>query len=236
MALALGITDMMLNDANSELMTAYQIIQEELVALTARLSEMKKHHSEDYYYEVRSWEPDNPLDQAARFIFLNKTGFNGLYRVNRSGRFNVPFGKQLNPSLFEAEMLHRISDVLENSALHNMDYLEFLQEKVGPGDFVYLDPPYIPVSQYSDFKRYTADQFREEDQVALARAYDHLVELGAYPILSNSSAPLAIELYSHHQIHYVEMSRMVNSDASKRGPVKEILVTPNPKRLSDLWQ
>lgn len=235
MALALGISDMMLNDANSELMNAYQVIQGQLVALTSQLSEMKKHHSEDYYYEVRAWQPDKEVDQAARFVFLNKTGFNGLYRVNRLGQFNVPYGRQANPSLFESPMLQRISDVLENSTLHNMDYLEFLQEMVKPGDFVYLDPPYIPVSQYSDFKRYTPDQFREEDQRTLAQVYDYLVEFGAYPILSNSSAPLALDLYSNHQIHYVEMARMVNSDASKRGPVKEILVTPNPKRVSDLW-
>jgi len=235
MALALGIEGMLLNDANSELMNTYQVIQGQLVALTARLSEMKKHHSEEYYYEVRAQRPEDPVEQAARFVFLNKTGFNGLYRVNRSGQFNVPFGRQVNPNLFESPMLQRISNVLENSTLHNMDYLEFLQEMVKPGDFVYLDPPYIPVSQYSDFKRYTAEQFREEDQVTLAQVYDLLVEMGVYPILSNSSAPLALDLYGKHQIHYVEMARMINSDPTKRGPVKEILVTPNPERVSDLW-
>ena len=230
-ALSLGIEGMLLNDSNTELINAFAVIKDDLVALCAELSRMRDQHSEEYYYEVRALNTDTltPIEQAARFIFLNKTGFNGLYRVNRWGQFNVPFGRHANPSLFEAAMLKHISDVVAASDLHNLHYIEFLEKYVQPGDFVYLDPPYIPVSQYSDFKRYTPDQFREADQIRLAEVYDQLVELGAYPILSNSAAPMAFDLYGHHNIQTVEMTRMVNSDASKRGAVAEILVTPKTK-------
>lgn len=237
MALALGIEGMLLNDSNTELINAFTVISDSLVALTYELSCMREQHSEAYYYEVRSWNPESltPIEQAARFIFLNKTGFNGLYRVNRQGQFNVPFGKHANPSLFEATLLQKISDVISTSELHNLHYIDFIEKHIQPGDFVYLDPPYLPVSQYSDFKRYTPDQFREDDQIRLAQMYDGLVDVGAYPILSNSAAPLALELYGHHNIHMVEMARMVNSNASKRGPVPEIVVTPNLKKSVARW-
>jgi DNA adenine methylase len=231
MALALGLEGMLLNDANSELINAFTVIQDSLVALCEELTHLREQHSEAFYYTVRArrFESLTAVEQAARFIYLNKTGFNGLYRVNRRGEFNVPFGRHANPGVFEAAMLRHISDVVGGSQLHNLHYLTFLERHVQPGDLVYLDPPYIPVSQYSDFKRYTPDQFREADQIRLAQAYDDLIELGAYPILSNSAAPLALELYARHQIYTVRMRRSLNSDGGGRGEINEILVLPKTK-------
>lgn len=232
LALALGLKGMLLNDANAELINAYAVVGDSLVRLTEQLEHLKRQHSEEFYYAVRATNPDSltDIEQAARFIYLNKTGFNGLYRVNRFGQFNVPFGHHANPGLYDVSILKAAADVITGSQLFSMQYDDFLRQHARAGDFIYLDPPYIPVSLYSDFKRYTAQQFRENDQVQLAALYTDLVELGAYPLLSNSYTPLSLELYGQHRIVQIEARRNVNSNGMGRGSIAEILVMPRLKR------
>lgn len=228
LALAFNHQRMLLNDANTELINAYRIIQNDLDALLDKLDEHKKEHSEKYFYEIRSQDPTtlNPVEQAARFIYLNKTCFNGLYRVNHRGEFNVPFGKHKNPVLYELNNLKAVSIVLRNAELFAEDYQHFLKHHAQPGDFIYLDPPYNPISQYSDFKRYTKEQFREHDQHALAQVYNDLIALGAYPVLSNSYSELTLDLYKQHEIQIIYAGRNINHEGTGRKPVREILVKP----------
>lgn len=227
-ALALGHHSMLLNDANEELMNIYSIVRNDLKALITLLDEHQRKHSEQYFYTVRAQKPAtlSEVEQAARFIYLNKTCFNGLYRVNRQGDFNAPFGKYVNPTLYNLGQIRAASRVLRNAELYAMDYQAFLKLYARSGDFIYLDPPYVPVSEYSDFKRYTKEQFREKDQYALAQIYDDLVSLGAYPILSNSYSKLTLDLYAKHTIQVVYAGRNINHKGTGRKAVPEILVKP----------
>jgi DNA adenine methylase len=227
-ALALGYSRMLLNDANVELMNVYCVIRDSLDALISLLDEHQKKHSKEYFYMVRAQNPTNlsSVEQAARFIYLNKTCFNGLYRVNKYGQFNVPFGRYKNPILYNLEEIRAASKVLQSAELFAEDYHTFLKRHARPGDFIYLDPPYIPISQYSDFKRYTKKQFRENDQRVLAQVYSELVGLGAYPVLSNSYSELTLDLYAQHHIQIVYASRNINHKGMGRDPIPEILVKP----------
>jgi DNA adenine methylase len=224
--LALGYHTMLLNDANVDLINTFCIVRDSLETLLPLLDEHQKRHSKDYFYIVRAQDPTklNPIEQAARFIYLNKTCFNGLYRVNKLGQFNVPFGKYKNSTLYNREDIQVASNVLQGAELFAQDYQTFLRQQARPGDLIYLDPPYVPVSQFSDFKRYTKEQFRENDQYVLAQLYNELVELGAYPVLSNSYSELTLDLYAQHQILIVYASRNINHEGTGRDPIPEILV------------
>lgn len=153
---------------------------------------------EEMFYTVREqkWEKLDKTEAAARFIYLNKTCFNGLYRVNRKGQFNVPFGKYKRPNICDAETIRAASKILQKAKIICGDYLEVLKKSAEPGDFVFLDPPYIPVSDYADFKRYTKEQFYEDDHIRLAQEVKRLYELGCYVILTNSNHPKVYELFS----------------------------------------
>lgn len=227
-ALALGYHTMLLNDANAELMNAFAIVRDHLETLLSLLDEHRKKHCEAYFYEVRAQNTNllNPVEQAARFIYLNKTCFNGLYRVNRQGEFNVPFGRYKNPILYDVKSIQLAAQVLRSATFFAEDYHNFLSAHARPDDFIYLDPPYMPISQYSDFKRYTKDQFREQDQYALAQVYNDLIALGAYPVLSNSYSELTLDLYAQHDICIVQVARNINHEGTGRGPIPEILVRP----------
>ncbi len=227
-ALALGYHPMLLNDANEELINVYMMVRDELDALLSLLDEHQSNHSEEYFYKVRARDVAilGKLEQAARFIYLNKTCFNGLYRVNRHGNFNAPFGKYNNPILYNRSHMRNASTLLHRAELFSEDYHTFLTKHTHPGDFIYLDPPYAPISIYSDFKRYTKEQFREKDQYMLAQLYDNLIALGAYPVLSNSYSELTLHLYAKHDIHVVYAGRNINNKGTGRNAVPEILVKP----------
>lgn len=227
-ALALGHQPMLLNDANTELMNAYAIVRDKLDSLISLLDEHQRVHSEEHFYAVRKQLPAilSPEEQAARFIYLNKTCFNGLYRVNKDGTFNVPFGKYAKAILYDLDNLRTASQVLKGAEFFSEDYATFLAQHARPGDFIYLDPPYVPISQYSDFKRYTSKQFREDDQRALAEVYNNLVKLGAYPVLSNSYSERTLDLYAQHHIEIVYANRNINHQGTGRGAIREILVSP----------
>jgi DNA adenine methylase len=226
--LALGHHSMLLNDANADLINTFRIVRDSLEALLLLLDEHQRKHSKDYFYLIRAQDPTglNPLEQAARFIYLNKTCFNGLYRVNKHGQFNVPFGKYKNPILYNREDIQAASSVLQGAEFFAQDYQTFLKQQARARDFIYLDPPYVPISQYSDFKRYTKEQFRENDQRVLAQVYNELVALGAYAVLSNSYSELTLDLYAQHQILVIYASRNINHEGTGRDAIPEILVKP----------
>ena len=212
-----------LSDSNEELVELYHTVRDVVESL---IDALKKHHNEEkYFYEVRSQNPASlsPVERAARFIFLNKTCYNGLYRVNSKGRFNVPFGKYKNPLICDAERLRAASLALQSAEIIAADFEEALSG-AEPRDFIYFDPPYYPLSKTSSFTAYTASNFDISEQERLAQVYRDLHRRGCYIILSNSDTPLIRKLYADFQIIEVQASRAINSRADGRGKITELLI------------
>ncbi|MEO6574228.1 MAG: Dam family site-specific DNA-(adenine-N6)-methyltransferase, partial [Polyangiaceae bacterium] len=179
----------------------------------------------EYYYRVRDVDPASlelPA-RAARTIFLNKTGFNGLYRVNRAGRFNVPIGRYTKPSFCDKDNLRACSVVLKKAEIEVRDFTEILSH-AKRGDFVYFDPPYDPVSETADFTAYIPGGFGWDRQKELASVFTKLAKKGVHVMLSNSDTPKIRELYSAFQIDAVFASRSINSNAARRGKIGEVVV------------
>jgi DNA adenine methylase len=219
-------------DSNPELVMLYRAVADDAEGVIAALGEHV--NSSEHFYEVRArdWRTMPVAEAAARTIFLNRTCFNGLYRVNRSGGFNVPFGHYKNPKLVDAPALRAAAEVLQRSTIVLGDYKTVLLEQANAGDLVFLDPPYLPISEYSDFKRYTAEQFYEEDHRELAAEVARLHELGAHVIITNSNHPLVHELFQGHEIEIVQTKRNISSDASKRNGEDVIVNIPPRRRFS----
>lgn len=213
-----------LSDSNEELMACYQVVQRAPSQLIAKLSRCSVDAEE--FYRMRGLDPDalSELDRAVRFIYLNKTCFNGLYRVNRQGRFNTPFGACKNARLIDEENLYRVSSALQDAQLLCDDYGEVLK-RATRGDFVYLDPPYLPISEYSDFKRYTPAQFYESDHVRLAEVFRVLDKRGCAVLLSNSFHPKIKGLYRGYRQRTVSAARFINCKGGGRGEISELLIT-----------
>lgn len=221
-----------LNDVNEELMATFEVVRDDLGSLIDALSGMAEEYlaqdqegRKGYYYQVRAEEPGDPVSRAARFIFLNRTGYNGLYRVNRSGRFNVPHGRYANPRILQEERLVAASQALQQTELTSLDFAEAC-ERARPGDFVYFDPPYQPLSATSKFTSYTSDDFSSEEQERLRDVFEAVTRRGVAAVLSNSSHPLIRELYEGcgYTIATVQMSRAINSKAKGRAPIDELLI------------
>lgn len=220
-------------DINPELINLYTAIRDELPTVIECLEVHK--NDKDYFYEVRSqdWKELTPASAAARTIFLNRTCFNGLYRVNRSGAFNVPFAGYRNPRILDTENLQAASKCLQGVEIVAGDYKTVLSAHATPGDLVFLDPPYLPVSKYSDFKRYTKEQFYEEDHVELSTEVKRLHELGCYVILTNSNHPLVHDLYSGFKFDILDTKRYISSRGDRRTS-KDIVVEIPPKKRFNL--
>lgn len=216
-------------DLNPELINLYNVVANNVTELISLLKEMK--NDEKTFYEIRSLDINTltNVEQAARTIYLNRTCYNGLYRVNRKGQFNVPFGRYKNPKICDEDNLMAASVVLKDANIVLGDYKEVLQEHAKPGDFIYLDPPYLPISTYSDFKRYTKEQFYEEDHEELANEVHRLHELGCHVLLTNSNHPLVHDLYNKYTITVHQTRRNINSNASKRKG-EDVLVKVEPKK------
>jgi DNA adenine methylase len=213
-----------LSDMNPELISCYQVVRsspEELIQELARYSV-----SESEFYRVRALQPGelSPVVRAARFIYLNKTCYNGVYRVNRSGQFNTPFGHYKTVALVDEDNLRRASELLQNATLICQDYQSVL-DCATEADFVYFDPPYMPVSRYSDFKRYTKEFFYESDHEHLAQVFSSLVAKGCKVLLSNSYHPKITKLYSEYFQTKVDVPRFVNCKGKGRGDVTELLIS-----------
>lgn len=219
-------------DSNPELINAYRCVANRLEKVVENLQSFT--NSEDYYYSVRAQKFDDlePEYAAARTIYLNRTCYNGLYRVNEQGQFNVPFGKYKNPTICSYETLRAASNALQGIEILHGDYKEILEKTAKSGDFIYLDPPYLPVSKYSDFKRYTKEKFYEEDHRELALTVAHLQQEGCHVILTNSNHPLVHELYGQYKIEVINTRRNISSNAKTRtGQDVVVSVKPYPKKL-----
>ncbi len=215
-----------LSDINKELIITYQVIKENLNELINLLTEYKNNHSKDFYYRIRSCEINklNKIEIAGRFIYLNKTCFNGLYRVNKKGEFNVPIGNYKSPSIFKEKDLKEISELLKKDDIQVEQFYEAVKE-ARKGDFIYFDPPYYPINKTSMFTSYTKDKFLEEEQEKLAEVFRKLDGKGCKVMLSNSDTPFIKELYKGYKINFVRATRMINCDATKRGAVNEVVIT-----------
>ncbi|MCA9674351.1 MAG: DNA adenine methylase [Myxococcales bacterium] len=217
-----------LNDFNADLVATYRAIAGDTDAVIRRLELHRKHHAEKHYYEVRARWNDrsvswSPVDRAAAFIYLNKTCYNGLWRVNRSGGFNVPMGRYVDPPICVPDALHAAGAVLARAELRSGDYRAAVAD-AGPGDFVYFDPPYDPVAPTANFTSYTRDAFGPDDQRALAGLARELVERGCRVMLSNSDTPFIRSLYRGFRVDRVQCARAINCNAAKRGDVDEVVV------------
>ena len=217
-----------LSDANEELINCFVAVRDKPSELMELLSNHQKKHSKEYYYAVRSIECDrlDSVNKAARLIYLNKTCFNGLYRVNSKGQFNVPMGDYENPCIFDKNTLYQASQLLQGVHLRVMTFekaLNFAQKD----DFIYLDPPYIPLSKTSSFTQYSKGSFSGKEQKCLSKVFRMLDLRGCFVMLSNSDHALTRELYRDYEknIVIVRAKRMINSVGSKRGVINEVVVT-----------
>ncbi len=216
-----------LSDLNKELVTTYNVIKNDVDALIASL---KKHKTDkEYFLMIRAQDPNklSDLNVASRFIFLNRTCFNGMYRVNSKGGFNVPYGKYTNPLICDEDNLKKVSKALQGIEIKHQDYKEVLK-KAKKGDFVYFDPPYYPVSKTASFTSYTAESFLDKEQIELRDTVLELHKRGCYVMLSNSDTPFINKIYSGCKgirINKVEAGRAINSKGTGRGKITEVLVT-----------
>ncbi len=217
-----------LRDSNKELINCFRVVRdrpEELMRLLDEHARGFRTDGDAYYYGVRKQHDlTDDLARAARTIFLNKTCYNGLWRVNARGEFNTPVGSNKNPNLYSRENLLGASAALQDAQLEAQDFRKVVDE-ARRGDFIYFDPPYLPISVYSDFKRYTPDQFREADQGELARVFRSLDAKGCQLALSNSEHPRTRELYAGFNIAVVSAPRFINCKAGGRGNISELVIT-----------
>ena len=213
----------LLSDLNAELIHCYQQVRDDVFGVLHGLCAHV--YERGHFQQVRALDPLrlSPADRAARFIYLNKTCFNGLWRVNRAGRFNVPFGRYKNPSFHDPGLLLRASHALRGVQLLQVPFENALR-RAAPGDFVYLDPPYDPVSDTASFTAYTRDSFSWDDQKRLAAECVALDRRGIRFLLSNSATPRVRELYRAFEQRLVRAPRSINCKAESRGRVDELLV------------
>lgn len=216
-----------LSDWNKELVSTYLTIRDNVDEL---IDDLKKHkYEKEYFLKVRAKNPNrlSPLKVASRFIYLNRTCFNGMYRVNKKGGFNVPFGRYTNPKICDEVNLRNVSRLLQNVEIEHRSYVDVL-EHAKAGDFVYFDPPYFPVSKTSSFTSYNADAFLEKEQKELCDVFKQLHDRGCKVMLSNSDTPFIREIYgelgSGINIKTVQAGRNINSQSSGRGKVSEVVV------------
>ena len=217
-----------LSDINAESINAFQIVKSDTDALIKHLASHR--HSKSYFYKIRKIDRDgdywtrSAIERASRLIYLNKTCFNGLYRVNSRGEFNVPFGDYENPKIIDDENLLLCAEALKDTALFVRSF-EDIESRITPRDFVYFDPPYAPLSETSNFASYTSDGFTLDDHRKLADLCRRLDQRKVRFMLSNSLTPLIEELYGEFRVETVLAARAINSKGDRRGKIDEIIVT-----------
>ncbi len=214
----------MIGDSNVELMLTCQALARHTKAVIDTLEKLAARHVEDFYYKVRASAPKTMIERAARLIYLNKTCFNGLYRVNKKGGFNVPFGDYVNPTICDVEGLRAAAKALSFADMAAGDFEERVSS-AKRGDAVYFDPPYVPVSDTANFTAYSKGGFTRDDQERLRNVAEKLVGRGVHVLLSNSDTPLVRELYCSFKLEKLQVRRNINSKGEKRGKVGELLIT-----------
>jgi DNA adenine methylase len=224
-----------LSDTNEELISTYRVIKKSPEELIRLLSNFQREYDLEtdrsaYFYRKREWRPDDRIESAARLIFLNKTCYNGLYRVNSKGEFNVPFGRYTNPRILNSDSIRVVSNVLQNTRaeLRSIDYKDALVS-CGKSDFIYLDPPYQPPSKTSNFTDYTPGGFSEKDQQELAEEFGKLVDRGCTVLLSNSDTAMTRDLYRDFEMKKVTVNRPINSVGTGRKGYRELIVLGRPR-------
>jgi len=212
-----------INDVNEELIGVYRTLKEDPDALIGALGVLSKDISEAKYYKVRGSKPRTPATRAARFIYLNRLCFNGLHRVNSRGEFNVPYGKLRNPTVCDSELLQAVSSMLASVTI-TCGGFDKAVSGAQSGDLVYFDPPYVPLTPTASFSKYSEADFGEQDQRRLAEVIGGLVERGVRVVLSNSSAPLARQIFQDNlELFAVKANRSISASGASRAPVDEIL-------------
>lgn len=215
-----------LGDCNEELVNAYNVVRDQLPALKQILKKHASAHNEAHYYATRAKDVSKltPVARAARILYLNRTCFNGLYRVNQKGGFNVPIGSYKNPKIYEPDRLDAASSALQTAQIHVESYLS-VEKRAKKGDFIYFDPPYDPLTKTANFTSYTTSGFGDADQEELAELFARLDEKGCLVLLSNSYTPFMRRLYKKFTLRKVSARRAINSKASARGAITELLVS-----------
>ncbi|MGB7519276.1 MAG: DNA adenine methylase [Spirulinaceae cyanobacterium] len=222
-----------INDTNSELINCYQVIKENPEELLTLCQYHKSKNSKEHYYLLREqdrkddFQNQSPIEKAARVIYLNKTCFNGLFRVNSSGQFNVPYGNYANPAIADSAVIRAVSTYLNqpNVRILEGDFAKAVST-ARKGAFVYFDPPYHPISNTSSFTGYSVNGFGEDEQIRLKEVCDQLSDRGVQVLISNSAAPFIKSLYSdsRYEIVEVQATRAINAVGSKRGKINELLI------------
>ncbi|VXD11996.1 DNA adenine methylase [Planktothrix paucivesiculata] len=220
------------NDSNGELINCYRVIQDQVEELIEILKDHKARNSKEYYDYLRErdrFKKDylkfSEAEKAARIIYLNKTCYNGLFRVNSKGQFNVPFGRYKNPNILDEAVLRGVNDYLNQNTVTflNIDFAEAVED-AKKGDFIYFDPPYDPVSNTASFTGYDVNGFNQNEQRRLKQVVDELTEKGCNVMLSNSATDFILDLYKDYTTKIVSATRSINSNALKRGKINEVLV------------
>jgi DNA adenine methylase len=217
-----------INDYNPELTNLYNVIKNNPKAL---IKDLKTHiNTYEYYYSTRSLDRDfityddlSSIKKASRFIYLNKTGFNGLYRVNKKGQNNVPYGYYKSPKYFDEDNIISCSKQLQTTTITTGDFYN-IKNHIKAGDFIYFDPPYVPLNMTSNFTAYTQKGFDDDMQFRLKELCDYIHRIGAYFMLSNSYTDFILDLYDDYTIKTVEANRVLNCKVDKRGKINEVLI------------
>lgn len=220
-----------LNDKNMELINTYEVIKNESHKLLEELHILQGKHSKEHFYHIRGLDREetfytlSPVFRAARFIYLNKTCFNGLCRYNAKGEFNAPMGSYKNPKIYEKDAILNASLALQKVSISNDDF-EVICNQAQKDDFIYFDPPYYPLNKTSSFVSYT-DTFLENEQIRLAKLFKRLDSKGIKVLLSNSHTPFIKELYSSFEIIELKAKRVINCKGERRGEISEVLIRGN---------
>jgi DNA adenine methylase len=214
-------------DRSEELINVYRVVRDKVDELVEELRVHQSMHSKEHYYKIRDLDRQDiqlsDVARAARTIYLNKTGYNGLYRVNSRGQFNVPMGRYVRPRILSEAALRDASAALQSVSLEVRDFREIVDLAQG-GDFFYFDPPYDPISKTASFTSYTATDFQEDDQRALAEVFRRLDGKGCRCMLSNSATLFICDLYKDFRIETVHARRAVSSKGDRRGKIEEVVV------------
>lgn len=223
-----------INDFNTDLILAYREIRDNVEELIRLLEIHRENNTKDYYLDLRATDRDGRIEEmtrtekAARLLYMLRVNFNGLYRVNSKNQFNVPYGRYKNPKIVDKDLLYSISEYLNKNDIEILDGdFENAVLTAKAGDFVYFDPPYAPVSSTSSFTSYTNEGFGQSDQIRLRDTFVKLSNQGVKVMLSNSDVELIHDLYSDIpgiDIRLVRANRMINSNASKRGKINELII------------
>jgi DNA adenine methylase len=219
-----------LTDINPELVNVYRCVQQRVDDLIALLSHHRRNHCADHYYAIRQTQFQDPLERAARLIYLNKTCFNGLYRENSKGQFNVPMGSYKNPGIFDPDVLYAAAAALCRTTIDLQSFDQVVLNATSAKDFVYFDPPYFPISATSNFTGYNRYAFTAEDHTRLRDTFVRLAECGVQVMLSNSDCEFVRNLYDCDRayIHSITATRLINCKAKRRGRISELLITSYP--------